>query len=109
MSKPIKRKKTKQSHYPLSEVKDKVKNGKLLIKPNAEFRAYQDFAWSITDIKSALLKLSAKDFQKTEPSEKIPGVFLDFYKAYINKENVYTHFYINRITNTLIINSFHEQ
>ncbi len=106
--KPIRRSYTK-SHYHLSEVIQKINNGQILIKPNAARDAYQKFGWGFSDIKDAYRKLQLKHFHKTDVSESKPGVALDFYKAIINGEKIYTHFYINDKSKFVVINSFHEQ
>jgi len=106
--KPIRRSYTK-SYYQLSEVIKKINNGQVLIKPNATIDAYQQFGWGISDIKDAYRRLQPKQFHKTDVSKYIPRVAIDFYKATINGEKIYTHFYINDKSGLLVINSFHEQ
>ena len=106
--KPITRSYAK-SHYQLSAVVQKINNGQLLIKPNAKKDAYQKFGWGLSDIKDAYRKLQPKHFHKTDASKSKAGVALDIYKATINGENIYTHFYINDKSKFLVINSFHEQ
>lgn len=98
-----------KSYYRLSEVVQKINNGQVLIKPNATRDAYKQFGWGLLDIKDAYRKLQPKHFHKTDVSKFIPGVALDFYKATIKGENIYTHFYINNSSGLLVINSFHEQ
>ena len=106
--KPVRRSYTK-SHYQLSEVIQKINNGQVLINYNAERDAYQQFGWGLPDIKDAYRKLRPKHFHKTDVSQYKAGVALDFYKATINGEKIYTHFYINDKSKFLVINSFHEQ
>lgn len=98
-----------KSYYSLSEVITKINNGQVLIRPDAIRDAFQQFGWEISDIKNAFRKLKPKHFHKTDGSKIKPGVALDFYKANINGENIYTHFYIDDSSKKLIINSFHEQ
>jgi hypothetical protein len=97
-----------KSYYGLSEVIQKVNSGQVLIRPNAIRDAYQEFGWELSDIKDAYRKLQTKHFHKTDVSKYLPGVALDFYKATINGEKIYTHFYIDDKSQRLIINSFHE-
>lgn len=106
--KPIRRSYTK-SYYQLSEVIKKINSDQVLINKNAEDDAYQQFGWGISDIKDAYRKLRPKHFHKTDASEYIVGVAIDFYKATINGEKIYTHFYINDKSGFIVINSFHEQ
>ncbi len=96
------------SHYQLSEVIQKINNGQVLINPDVLTDAYQLFGWDSSDIKDAYRKLQAKHFHKTDASKYLPGVALDFYKATINGEKIYTHFYIEDKSKFLVINSFHE-
>jgi len=98
-----------RSYYGLAEVIRKINNGQVLIKPNATTDAYQQFGWESSDIKDAYRRLQPKHFHKTDVSEYIPRVAIDFYKATINGEKIYTHFYINDQSRLLVINSFHEQ
>ncbi len=106
--KPVRRSYAK-SHYQLSEVVQKINNGQVLIRSNAERDAYQQFGWGLSNIKDAYRKLQPKHFHKTDVSKFKTGVALDIYKATINGENIYTHFYINDKSKFLVINSFHEQ
>jgi len=106
--KPIRRSYIK-SHYKLSEVIKKINNGQVRIRRNAEDKAYKQFGWGLSDIKNAYKKLRSRHFDKTDVSDYKEGVALDFYKATIYGEKIYTHFYINDKSKFLVINSFHEQ
>jgi len=106
--KPVRRSYTK-SYYKLSEVIQKINDGQILIRPDALRDAYQQFGWESSDILNAYMKLKPKHFHKTAGSKHILGVAIDTYRATINGENIYTHFYINDKSKFLIINSFHEQ
>lgn len=97
-----------RSYYSLTEVVQKINNEQVLIKPNAVTDAFQLFGWGLSDIEDAYRKLQPRHFYKTDVSKVIPGVYLDFYKATINGERIYTHFYINN-KSTLVINSFKRQ
>jgi len=97
------------SHYKLSEVIQKINNGQVRIRRNAEDKAYKQFGWGLPDIKNAYKKLRSRHFDKTDVSDYKEGVALDFYKATIYGEKIYTHFYIDDKSGFLIINSFHEQ
>jgi hypothetical protein len=105
--KPIRRSYIK-SYYDLSEVIQKINSGQVKIRSNALRDAYQKFGWGLSDIKDAYRKLQPKHFHKTDVSKYLAGVALDFYKATINGENIYTHFYINDKSKLLVINSFKE-
>jgi hypothetical protein len=109
MAKGRKQRVAPKSYYSLTDVVQKINDGQVLIKPNAERDAYQLFGWVVSDIKDAYRKLQPRHFYKTDPSKAKAGVYLDFYKATINGERIYTHFYINDKSNLLVINSFKEQ
>lgn len=105
----VKRSYTK-SYYQLSEVIQKINDGQVIIRRNALEDAYNQFGWESPDILSAYKKLkNPLHFHKTDASRYIPGVAIDIYKATINGESIYTHFYIDDTSNKLIINSFKEQ
>ena len=97
-----------KSHYELSEVLQRINNNQLLIKPEAQDDAYRLFGWGLPDIKNAYRKLKERHCCNTALSLNVPGVYLDFYKATIKGEKIYTHFYIDYHDNLLVINSFHE-
>lgn len=103
--KPIHRPK---SFYPLEEVKQKIADGKVVINENALGRAYQDFGWESKDILDAYRMLKETDYCKSDRSKMNPFIEIDYYKAYIKGENIYTHFYISGDSDFLIINSFHK-
>lgn len=106
-------------HYPLSNVKKLIKEGKFLIRPNAIQYAWDDFGWKPADIKKCLLKLNDKyhpddqknnRFYKTEDHRNFSNTKMDYYKCQDIMEgmNVYIHFYIHPDSGKLIISSFHE-
>ena len=103
-----KRRVARSPHYSLANVVHKINNGQVLIRPNAIRDAFQLFGWTFSDIKAAYRKLQPRHFHKTDVSKVKPGVYLDFYKATINGEDIYTHFYIDD-QSKLVINSFHRQ
>lgn len=93
--------------FKLKEVKKLISQGKILINQNSLDGAYRCFNYTTPDIKSALLKIKANNFHKTEPSIYKPKIMIDTYKFKgSNDENIYTHFYIE--DDLLIINSFKE-
>ena len=108
-----KRKSTKVPHptsyYRLAEVVQKINSGQWLIRSNAIRDAYKEFGWGIFDIINAYRMLKPKHFYKTDSSKAKPGLVIDVYKARLNGEDVYTHFYIDDAFNKLIINSFKRQ
>ncbi|MFC1943072.1 type II toxin-antitoxin system MqsR family toxin [Chloroflexota bacterium] len=105
-----KRKSTKvvhsTSYYKLSEVAQRINSGQWLIRSNAIRDAYQEFGWGISDIINAYKMLKPTHFYKTDGSKAKPGSVIDIYKARLNGEDVYTHFYIDDSFGKLIINSF---
>ena len=105
--KPVRHSYTR-SYYQLSEVIQKINSGQVIINRNAQEDAYRLFGWGLPDIKDAYRKLQPKHFHKTDVSIYKAGLALDFYKATINGEKIYTHFYINDKSQFLVINSFHE-
>ena len=109
----------KKPHYPLAEIKDKIRAGHFEIKPNALDDAWDIFKWGPDKIKECLLKLNDKDysadnnnnhFYKKEPHNHKPNTMMDYYKAknIMNGESVYTHFYVQNSDEKVIISSFHE-
>ena len=99
----------KKPHYGLSEVKKLIREGKVRIQGNALDGARDAFGWRPHDILDALGRLQSKHFNKSDVSQNDPHSMLDIYKARgLKGENVYTHFYIDRDTDTLIVNSFKE-
>ena len=105
-----KRKPTRVSHprsyYKLSEVLQKVNSGQLLIRSNAIRDAFKAFGWETSDIMNAYRMLKPKHFYKTDNSKAKPVLVIDVYKAHLNGEDIYTHFYIDDSQNKLVINSF---
>ena len=95
--------------YTLADVKRKINNRQLVIHINAERRAFQLFGWGVSDIEDAYRELQPKHFCKTVPSIYKYGVYLDYYKATIKGEKIFTHFYIDDETGLLVINSLHGQ
>jgi hypothetical protein len=94
--------------YPLKDVVAKIRQGDVKIRADAIKDAFRDFGWGINDILQAIRKLKPKHFIKTTPSLYVPDIMIDSYRATIDKEQVYTHFYIDS-TGYLVINSFHSQ
>lgn len=108
MAKGTKRRPAPNSYYSLTEVVQKIDEGHAIIRSNAARDAFQLFGWVLSDIFDAYRKLQPKHFCKTDVSKAKPGVYLDFYKASINGERIYTHFYISN-ESFLVINSFKRQ
>lgn len=110
MAKSKKGKIRPQSYYSLTEIKQRITNREVVITPDVSQDALKDFGWGISEIKDALMKLQPKHFYKTDRHEKkstlVENVYLDVYKARINGENVYTHFYMYENSNILVIDSF---
>jgi hypothetical protein len=90
--------------YSLADVKQLVKEGNVAIRGNARNTALVDFGWTANDIIAAIQKLKVLHFYKSEPSDLIENCMIDYYKAELNKESVYMHFYVRE--NRLVINSF---
>ena len=96
-----------ESFYALSEVRELIDQGKVLLRPNALDDAQRDFGWGTRDILDALRKLRPGHFYKSDTSAKKHAVMLDFYKAQgLKGEDVYTHFYIDDENEVLVVNSF---
>jgi hypothetical protein len=96
----------RKSFYQLSEIRQKIVAGEVLIRPNAVRCAFQDFGWETKDILNVYRKLQPKHFYKTASYEGRPTVAVDYYKANLYGEDIYTHFYIDDTEGKLIINSF---
>lgn len=96
-----------KSFYQLSEIRQKIAAGEVIIHPNAVKCAFQDFEWGIEDIFNVYRQLQPKHFSKKENSRiKKPTVVIDYYEASLYGEDIYTHFYIDDTNGKLVINSF---
>ncbi len=98
-----------RSYYSLSEVRQKIADGELLIRSDAVQDALKDFGWGTSEILDVYKMLQPKHFYKTDNSKKKSHLVIDIYKAHINGEDIYTHFYIDDTQNKVIINSFKEE
>lgn len=95
-----------KSFYQLSEIRQKIAAGDVLIRGNALRCAFRDFEWGETDILNVYRKLQPKHFHKTASYEGRPTVAVDYYKANLYGEDIYTHFYIDDTEGKLVISSF---
>lgn len=95
-----------KSYYPLSEVRDKIQSGCVLIHQNALMDALHEFGWGAEEILNTYLFFKDHHFYKKEPSKLSTLLIIDYYKARFNGEDIYTHFYITSDNKTLVINSF---
>ncbi|MEA2039713.1 MAG: type II toxin-antitoxin system MqsR family toxin [Thermodesulfobacteriota bacterium] len=96
-----------EPYYSLGKVKKLIETEKYIIRRNALEGARKDFAWELPDILDALKKLQPKHFYKPGESYFAPKIPIDFYKAYnLKGEDVYIHFYIDKETEILIVDSF---
>ncbi|TRZ50630.1 hypothetical protein D4S03_06395 [bacterium] len=101
------KKSSRQPRYPLKKIRELVDKEQVTINPNASETALSDFGWETDDILAAIKKLQPKDFHKPDPSIYKSDTIIDIYKAdNLKGEKVYTHFYIDKETGLLIINSF---
>jgi Motility quorum-sensing regulator, toxin of MqsA len=96
--------------YSLTEVRTLIDSGDYFISPEARENAGRDFGWRTEeDILDAIKKLRPGHFYKCDYKYHDSSVVFDFYKAGdLKGENVYTHFYIDRQVNKLVIDSFKE-
>ena len=94
--------------YPLVEVKNCLVSRQYRINPDCLNDAQNDFGWKEADVVAALLKLEESMFYGSDTLKHKPETVIDKYRCpkLHEGENVYTHFYINDNTVTLIINSF---
>ncbi len=95
-----------KSYYELSEVKAKIAAGNVLVRPDVVRDALVDFGWGIDDILDVYRKLRPGHFLIADNSRTKFFIVIDSYKARINGEEIYTHFYIDD-DGRLVINSFH--
>jgi hypothetical protein len=109
----VKRKKVNPIHartgpyYKIGTVKGLVNEGKVVIRSQALESALNDFGWELVDILDAFKKLQRKHFYKTANSNFIPDLPIDYYKARdLKGEDIYTHFYIDKETQVLQVDSF---
>jgi|WetSurMetagenome_2_1015567.scaffolds.fasta_scaffold285638_2 hypothetical protein len=94
--------------YNLEDVKRKITAKKVLINQNARQSAFDDFGWEWKDIVDVYSKLQPRHFYKTDQSLFKFPIWIDVYKAHLNGEDVYTHFYVDDESGNLVINSFHK-
>ena len=66
--------------YPLTRVQDLVMLGRRLITGRAGRDAWELFNFDETDIEECVQQLSTSDFDKSDPSETVPGLWHDVYK-----------------------------
>jgi hypothetical protein len=95
-----------RNYYELSEVKEKISNGQVYITKRAQDNAMADFGWGVEDIKKAYLELKTSHFYKNGDAKWNRMIVYDIYKAHINGEDIYTHFFIDDKENVLVIDSF---
>ncbi|MBT4288437.1 MAG: hypothetical protein HOD92_14005 [Deltaproteobacteria bacterium] len=97
-------------HYNLKDIKQKLREDKVLIQGNALQYALMDFNWTRNDIIRCYLKLNGNHFYKSDFKNDPEYEPLDIYKADpIYGESVYTHFYVSKDQkhkDKVIINSF---
>lgn len=78
--------------YPISKIKEAIKNRAYEIDDEALENARKDFGWSTEDIEKAFLKLTRKHFSHAVAHFTKPKLWVDHYRAYgLMGENVYTH------------------
>lgn len=106
---PREEKQTPQPRFPLSEVRGLIAEGRVEIWSCALDDAENDFGWDSTKILEAFNQLQEKHFYKQDDSPKNRLLVMDFYKATIMNEKVYTHFYIDDAARQLVIQSFKRQ
>lgn len=92
-------------YYSKKQIINCIENRKIQLEPDARQRAKDDFGWKLDDIKKALKKLSPNNCYKSEQRFENPGIWVDYYRADVMGEQIYTHFYIDE-TGQLIIDSF---
>ena len=92
--------------FPLKEVKKLLQTNQYVIAKKAIESARNDFNWNTTDIVDALLKLKKRHHYKRSVLYKKSDVMMDIYKASINGQYIYLHYYIDDNDNLLIIGSF---
>ena len=94
--------------YPLEEVKQCLANRQYRINADCLDNARNDFGWRESDVVAALLKLDESMFYGSDTLKHKPQTVIDKYRCpkLHDGESVYTHFYINDHTVTLVINSF---
>lgn len=100
--------KTKRPFYPLDEVKQCLASRHYRINADCLTDARADFGWKEADVVAALLKLRPSMFYGSDTLKHKPQTVIDKYRCpnLHDGEDVYTHFYINDDTVTLVINSF---
>ena len=92
--------------YKLSEVKRLVRAGKYDVTGKALRTAYEDFSWGKQEISRFYLSLKHSHFLKKAAADKWDADYLDMYRAEMYGQTVYTHFFISRNGELVIVNSF---
>jgi hypothetical protein len=82
------------SHYPLSEIKRLIEEGKYLVTKKAEEAALAEFEFSRPQMINTVLRLNERDCDKTMLSENRPGMWQDVYKPLISANNKAIRAYI---------------
>ncbi len=92
--------------FSLKEVKELLRINKYRITGKALKSARSDFNWNSNDIVKALLKLQKEDHYKRNIRYEQSDIMMDIYKAHINGQYIYLHYYIDDDDNLLIVGSF---
>ena len=108
MAKRRKRRVAPKSHYPLTDVLQKIDSEQFLIRRNAEDSALADFGWNRPEVVEAIKRLKDRHFSTSITSTRNAWWVYDVYKARLFGENVYIHLYIDDTDGILIINSLKE-
>jgi len=97
-----------KAHYPLEEVRRLIDLDLVDIWPEPLRDAKKDFGWGPDMILEAIKQLEGKHLHKRDVSPKNGLLVMDFYKATVMNEHIYTHFYIEDIGDDqiLVIQSF---
>jgi hypothetical protein len=104
-----------ESFYDLDEIRSLIRQGRVRINGDVLEDARTDFGWESDDILAAISKLRSSDFVKKDVLKSNSFVVLDAYRAEVNGERIYTHFYIKdgcpekSTQDELVINSFKQQ
>ena len=93
--------------YDLAVIRAKIAAGQVKVNPDVRLDALRDFGWGLAEILAVFEKLRPGHFDKTDILRGNFLVMIDVYKAHLNGEDVYIHFYIND-DDYLVINSFHK-
>jgi motility quorum-sensing regulator/GCU-specific mRNA interferase toxin len=91
--------------YSLTTIQSLIRSGRYRITLSAKQGAHA-MGMDTSDVESCILGLTDRDFYKTMPAEKVPGLFQDVYRPRFLGHEVYLKL---QITGEAVVISFKEK